>query len=68
MLHIPPTNLPRLAAKQELYKKAYLLTKKYWKSFLEKVRENGPAGRKQDKTERVLGLGRRTRKETVTWD
>ena len=27
MLHIPPTNLLLLAAKQEPYKKAYLLTK-----------------------------------------
>ena len=26
MLHIPPTNLLLLAAKQESYKKAYLLT------------------------------------------
>ena len=27
MLHIPPTNLILLAAKQDPYKKAYLLTK-----------------------------------------
>ena len=27
MLHMPPTNLPLLTAKQELHKKAYLLTK-----------------------------------------
>ena len=35
-LHIPPTNLLVLAAKQEPYKKAYLLTKNigriFWKS------------------------------------
>ena len=42
MLYIPPTNLPPtnlllLAAKQEPYKKAYLLTKNigriFWKKF-----------------------------------
>ena len=37
MLHIPPTNLLLLAAKQEPYKKAYLLTKNigriFWKKF-----------------------------------
>ena len=27
VLHMPPTNLPLLTAKQELHKKAYLLTK-----------------------------------------
>ena len=35
------------------------------KNFLEKVQENGPAGRKKDKTERITGLGRKTREETV---
>ena len=38
------------------------------KNFLEKVQENGPAGRKKDKTEKVTGLGRRTREETVKWN
>ena len=37
MLHIPPTNLLLLAAKQEPYKKAYLFTKNigriFWKRF-----------------------------------
>ena len=51
-----------LAAKQEPYKKAYLSTKKL-KNFLEKVQENGPVGRK--KTERVTGLGRKTRDSKV---
>ena len=32
------------------------------KNFLEKVQQNGPAGRKRKKTERVLGLGRRRRR------
>ena len=37
MLHTPPTNLLLLAAKQEPYRKAYLLTKNigrfFWKKF-----------------------------------
>ena len=38
MLHIPPTNLLLLAAKQEPYrekKKSLSLNEKYWKNFLE---------------------------------
>ena len=46
-LHIPPTNLLLVAAKQEPYKKSLSFNKKYWKNFLEKVQENGPAGRKK---------------------
>ena len=65
-LHIPPTNLLLLAAKQEPYKKAYLLTKNI-EEFLEKVQKNGPAGRK-DKTERVTGLGRRASEEIAKWN
>ena len=38
------------------------------KNFLEKVRENGPAGRRKDKTERATGLGRRTREEIAKWN
>ena len=41
------------------------------KNFLEKVQEKGPAGRKkkeEDKTERVTGLGRRTREEIEKWN
>ena len=37
------------------------------KIFLEKGQKNGPAGRK-DKTERVTGLGRRTREEIAKWN
>ena len=48
MLHIPPTNLLLLAAKQEPYKKNYLLTK-ILKNFLEKVQKEGPARRKDRK-------------------
>ena len=38
--------------------------------MLEKVQENGPAGRrkKKDKTEKVIGLRRRTREEIVKWN
>ena len=41
-LHIPPTNLLLLAAKQEPYKKAYLLTKNT-EEFCGKSSDNGPA-------------------------
>ena len=37
------------------------------KNFLEKVEKRGPAGR-NDKTERVTGLGRRTREEIAKWN
>ena len=70
MLHIPPTNSLLLTAKQEPYKKAYVLTKNT-EEFLEKVQENRPAGRKkkeEDKIERVTGLGRKTREEIVKWN
>ena len=38
VLHIPPTNLLLLAAKQEPYKKAYLLTKNVGRIFRKKFR------------------------------
>ena len=66
MLHIPPTNLLLLAAKQEPYKKDYLLMK-ILEEFLEKGQENGPESRRKknpnNKTERVTGLSQRTRQE-----
>ena len=34
------------------------------KICLEKAQENGPAGRKKGKTERVTGLGRKTKVES----
>ena len=55
MLHIPPTNLLLLAAKQEPYEKAYLLTKqnkkqkKYWRTVWKKVQKNVPTGRKKSR-------------------
>ena len=67
MLHIPTTNVLFLAAKQEPYKKAYLLKKNVEEFSEKKVQENGPAGRKK-KTERVIGLGRKTKEEIVKWN
>ena len=64
MLHISPTNLLLLAAKQEPYKKAYLLTKN--EEFSGKSSEEW--ARRQEKTETVTGLGRKTREEIVKWN
>ena len=47
MLHIPPTNLLLLAAKQEPSKKSLSLNEKYWKNFLEKVQKNGQSEKTQ---------------------
>ena len=50
MLHISPTNLLFLAAKQEPYKKkkkSPSLNENKLKNFLERVQETGPAGRKR---------------------
>ena len=68
-LHIPPTNLLLLAAKQEPYtKKAYLLTKNIeefsGKCSGEWISRQGKKG----KTEKVTGLGRKTREEIVKWN
>ena len=62
MLHIPPTNCLLLTAKQEPYKKAYLLTKNI-EQFSGKSLEERASRQKKNKTERVTGLGRRTREE-----
>ena len=67
MLHITQTNLLLLAAKQEPYKKAYLLTKNIGRIFWKKFRRMDQQAEK-DKTERVTGLGRRTRAEIVKWN
>ena len=64
MLHIPPTNLFLLAAKQEPYKKAYLLTKNIGRKFWKKLRRmDQQAGKKKDKTEKVM-----TRQKTKRGD
>ena len=62
ILHIPPTSFLLLAAKQEPYKKAYLLTKNI-EEFSGKSLEERTSRQKKDKTERVTGLGRRTSEE-----
>ena len=62
MLHIPPTNCLLLTAKQEPYKKAYLLTKNT-EEFSGKSLEERTSRQKKDKTEMVTGLGRRTKEE-----
>ena len=38
------------------------------KNFLEIIQENGPADRKKNNTERVIGLGRKTREEIEQWN
>ena len=67
MLHLPPTNLLLLTAKQEPYKKAYLSTNKYWRIFWKKFRRKGQRA-EENKTERVTGLGRRTIEEIAKWN
>ena len=66
MPHIPRTNSPLRAAKQEPYKKAHLWTKNI-EEFLEKIKRLGRKQRK-DKTERAMEVGQRTREEIVTWN
>ena len=61
MLHVPTTNLLLLAAKQGPYKKAYLLMKNI-EEFSRRMDQ------KKKKTERVTGLGRRTREEIAKWN
>ena len=67
MLHIPPTNCLLLTAKQEPYKKAYLLTKNIKEFSGKSLKEKGQQA-ENDKTERVTGLGRRTREEIAKWN
>ena len=67
MLHIPLTNWLLLTAKQEPYKKAHLLTKNTEEFSGKKIGRKGQQA-ENDKTERVTGLGRRTREETAKWN
>ena len=67
MLHIPPTNCLLLTAKQEPYKRACLLTKNIEEFSGKKFRRKGQQA-ENDKTERVTGLGRRTREEIAKWN
>ena len=67
MLYIPLTSLLLLAAKQEPYNTAHLLIKNV-EEFSGKSSEEWVRRQKKDKTERVTGLGRRTREETAKWN
>ena len=55
------------AAKQESYKKAYLLTKNIEEFSGKKFRRKGQQA-ENDETERITGLGRRTREEIAKWN
>ena len=69
MLHIPPINLLLLVAKQKPFQKKPISSRKILKiffSFLKFRRVDQQA--EKDKTERVTGLGRRTRKEIAKWN
>ena len=61
------TNSLLLTAKQEPYKKAYLLTKNIEEFSGKKFRRKGQQA-ENDKTERVTGLGRRTKEEIAKWN
>ena len=61
MLHIPPTNLLLLPAKQESYKKAYLLTKNS-EEFSEKKIRNKDQQAEKDEIERVSNRTRQKNK------
>ena len=52
MLHIPPTSLLLLAAKQEPDKKSLSLYEKYWRIFWKKFRRIDQQAEKEEK-ERV---------------
>ena len=67
MLHIPLTNCLLLTAKQEPYKKAYLLTKNIEEFSGKEFRRKGQQA-ENDKIQRVTGLGRRTREEIAKWN
>ena len=66
MLQIPSTNLLLLAAKQEPYQKAYLLTKNI-EEFYEKSSEERTSMQKK-MTEIVTGLDERTRQDIAKWN
>ena len=66
MLHIPPTNCLLLTAKQEPYKKAYLLSKNIEEFSGKSLEER--ASRQKTIRQRVTGLGRRTREEIAKWN
>ena len=58
MLHIPPTNYHLLGAKQKPYHTASLSTKTTEEFSGEKSQEDGQQKKKEEKTERAMGVGR----------
>ena len=62
-----PTYFSRLLNSKHTHKKAYLFTKNiggiFWKKFSRMDQQA-----EKDKTERVTGLGRRTREEIAKWN
>ena len=66
-LHIPPTNLLLLTAKQESYKRNLSLYENFSRIFLKKFRRKDQQAEK-DQIERVTGLVRKTREEIAKWN
>ena len=64
---VEPTSLLLLAAKQEPDKKAYLLTKNI-EEFSGNSSEEWASRQREEKTEKVTGVGRETREEIVKWN
>ena len=68
MLSTPPTNYHLLAAKQEPDQKTYHLTKHTEEFSRKNSGEWASRQKKKDKTERAMGVGRRTREEIAKWN
>ena len=64
--HNRPENFGNLLG--TIQKKAFLLTKNIEEFSGKKFRKIWPSRQKKDKTERVTGLGRRTREEIAKWN
>ena len=70
-MHILLTNYHLLAANKTHTQKPLSLHKKYWRIFWKKSLKNWPVGRekeRENREERAMGVGRRTREEIVTWN
>ena len=68
MLHIPPTNLLFLVAKQEPYKKKAILNEKYGGIFFGKKSGERASRQTKQKTKRAMEVGRKTREKIVRWN
>ena len=62
MLHILPTHYPLLAATQEPYQNAHLLTKNIIVFSEKKVRSMGQYAREKEKTERVMRVEQKNKR------